>query len=91
MNDEIKVYKDQKLFDLGEQWRALSVEETGFLLDRQDINNKGRTMTDVARDMVVVYKQTNEHLKNQYPDNDVAKAWIATNEFGSQLVEETWL
>lgn len=91
MNDEIKIYKDQKLLDLGKQWIDLQNEEMWFLLNKQDVNEKGRTMKNIATDMIKIYSLTNEHLKNQYPDNEVAKIWIATNDFSSQLIKETWL
>lgn len=91
MSDEIKVHKDKKLLELEKQWMDLESEKVTLYLGKQERNEKGRTTKDIAKDMVEVYRLTNEHLKNLYPNNEVAKSWIAVNEFSSHIVSETWL
>lgn len=89
--DEIKVYTDDTLMDLGNSFALLQSEETNFFLDKNEVNHAGRTMSDVAKDMIALYEKTNEHLKTAYPDNPVAESWIAVNNLSSKLLSETWL
>lgn len=86
--DEIEVYKDEKLLDLTQRMATLSQEEVEFFLSNIEVTSKGRTREDVARDMIVIYEETNEHLKNLYPDNTVAFSWIGTNQFSANLLKE---
>ena len=77
--------------ELGNGFAMLQSEETNFFLDKSEVNHAGRTMSDVAKDMIALYDKTNEHLKTAYPNNTVAESWIAVNNFSSKLLRETWL
>lgn len=89
--DEIKVYADATLLELGNSFAMLQSEETNFFLDKNEVNQAGRTMKNVAEDMIALYERTNEHLKAAYPNNAVAESWIAVNNLSSKLLTETWL
>jgi len=89
--NEIKVYTDEKLMDLRKRFSSLEIEETGFLINQEEINENNRTMKDVANDMISIYQETNNYLKSSYPNNKVAESWIAINEFCANLLKENWL
>lgn len=89
--DEIKVYTDNTLMELGNSFAMLQSEETNFFLDKNEVNHAGRTMKNVAEDMIALYEKTNEHLKTAYPNNTVAESWIAVNNLSARLLRETWI
>lgn len=91
MTDEIKVYKDQELMSLTRCMRLLLQEEASFFNDKDIVNERGRTIQDVARDMIEVYERTNTHLELHYPMNAVAESWKGVNAFSALSLKETWL
>lgn len=87
-NDRIEVYKDETLLNLTQKMGNLSEEEVEIFLSDLKVTGKGRTREDIAKDMIVVYEETNKYLKNKYPDNAVANCWIGVNDFSAKLLKE---
>ena len=86
--DKIEIYKDEKLLDLTKRMVMLDKEEAEFFFSNIEKTSKGRTKEDIARDMILVYEETNNYLKDNYPDNSVAIIWIGTNQFSADILKD---
>lgn len=86
--NSIPVYKDEVLLEGIHNFSELQIEEVGFLLGTEKVNEKGRSMNDVSRDLITLYDKTNKYLASKYPNNKVAESWIATNAFHANCLKE---
>lgn len=86
--DNIPVYKDEFLLKGIGRFSELQIEEVGFLLSKEKLNEKGRSMSDVSKDLIALYNETNKYLANKYPNNKIADSWIATNTFHAEHLKE---
>jgi hypothetical protein len=83
-----EISQDIKLRQLSHEMGRLSSEEVGFQLGENKINEKGRTMDDITKDMIKVYQKTNDYLAQRYPDEKIATDWIATNKISLKILQE---
>jgi hypothetical protein len=86
--DNIPVYKDEFLLKVIGRFSELQTEEVGFLLNKEIVNEQGRSMSDVSKDLIALYNETNKYLASKYPSNKVAELWIATNAFHAECLKE---
>lgn len=86
--DKNEIYEDEKLLNLRQRMAILDKEEFELFFSNIEKTSSGRTREDVARDMIIVYEETNEYLKNKYSNNAVATSWIGVNQFSANLLKE---
>lgn len=89
--DKIEIYRDEKLLELAARMNQLLAEELEMWTSSAGITSNGKRVEEWAKDMVAAYEETNEYLRNHYPNNTVADSWIGTNQFSAKLVQEQFL